>query len=75
MRRWFTEEIQAQEASLEEAAAETVAKVDTQKLDARHTLVLNAINTEDYDTAKEYLNICFAYCGPQNNPEMYPICC
>lgn len=45
--------------------------VDTQKLDASYTLALNAINAEDYETAKEYLNICFAWCDPQTNPAMY----
>lgn len=47
------------------------AAADTQKLDASYTLALNAINAEDYETAKEYLNICFAYCDPQTNPAMY----
>ena len=44
---------------------------DTQKLDASYTLALNAINAEDYETAKEYLNVCFAYCDPVSNPTMY----
>lgn len=47
------------------------AAADTQKLDASYTLALNAINAEDYETAKEYLNVCFAYCDPQTNPAMY----
>ena len=56
----------------EEAASEVQSSiVDTQKLDASYTLALNAINAEDYDTAKEYLNVCFAYCDPQTNPAMY----
>jgi len=56
----------------EEAAPEVQSSiVDTQKLDASYTLALNAINAEDYDTAKEYLNVCFAYCDPQTNPTMY----
>ncbi len=50
---------------------DAVAIVDTQKLDASYTLALNAINAEDYDTAKEYLNVCFAWCDPQSNPTMY----
>ena len=61
----------AEEAPAEEATVEAVAIVDTQKLDASYTLALNAINAEDYDTAKEYLNVCFAYCDPQTNPTMY----
>ncbi len=50
---------------------EAVSVVDAQKLDASYTLALNAINAEDYETAKEYLNVCFAYCDPQANPTMY----
>ena len=63
----------AEEAPAEEAPAEAEAAimVDTQKLDASYTLALNAINAEDYETAKEYLNVCFAYCDPQTNPTMY----
>ena len=44
---------------------------DTQRLDAAYTLALNAITTEDYETAKEYINICFAYCDAQSNPVMF----
>ena len=56
----------------EEAAPEVQSSiVDTQKLDASYTLALNAINAEDYETAKEYLNVCFAYCDPVSNPTMY----
>ena len=56
----------------EEAAPEVQSSiVDTQKLDASYTLALNAINAEDYETAKEYLNICFAYCDPASSPTMY----
>ena len=69
---------EAVEEAAEEAAEETAAEAadqaviaDTQKLDASYTLALNAINAEDYETAKEYLNICFAYCDPQTNPTMY----
>ena len=51
--------------------ADNIAIVDTQKLDASYTLALNAINAEDYETAKEYINVCFAYCDPQTNPTMY----
>ena len=51
------------------AMAESVA--DNQKLDASYTLALNAINAEDYEAAKEYLYVCFAYCDPQTNPVMY----
>ena len=60
----------AEEATQAEAVSQE-AYVDTQKLDASYTLALNAINAEDYETAKEYLNICFAYCDAQTNPTMY----
>ena len=57
------------QAAFAEDTASAIA--DAQKLDASYTLALNAINAEDYETAKEYLNICFAYCDPQTNPVMY----
>ena len=44
---------------------------DTQKLDAAYTLALNAIQQEDYETAKTYLDICFVYCDVNVDPEMY----
>ena len=50
--------------------AESTAVTDP-KLDATYTLALNAINKEDYDTARKYLNISFVYCDPQTNPVMY----
>lgn len=56
-------------AMAEESTAALI--VDAQKLDASYTLALNAINKEDYETAKEYLDICFVYCDPQSNPSMY----
>ena len=43
----------AEEASVEETAeAQAAIMVDAQKLDASYTLALNAINAEDYETAK-----------------------
>ncbi len=65
------EEGVAGEAPAEQPAVEAASVVDTQKLDASYTLALNAINAEDYETAKEYLNVCFAYCDPASNPTMY----
>ena len=50
-------------------SAETSA--DPQRLDAAYTLALNAINAEDYETAKEYLDVCFVYCDAGSDPEMY----
>ena len=47
------------------------AMADYQKLDASYTLALNAINAENYEVAKEYLDICFVYCDPRENPTMY----
>ena len=67
----LAEEAPAEATSVEEAAVETASIIDTQKLDASYTLALNAINAEDYETAKRYLDICFAYCDPQGNPTMY----
>ena len=67
-------EVPAEEAK--PAESETTEAVqgslqDAQKLDAAYTLALNAITTEDYETAKEYINICFAYCDAQSNPVMF----
>ena len=45
--------------------------LDAQRLDAAYTLALNAINNEDYTTAKEYLDICFVYCDKDSDPQMY----
>lgn len=54
-----------------DAATLGLTAADSQKLDASYNLALKAISAEDYDTAKEYLNICFVYCNPQANPTMY----
>ena len=72
----LAEEVPAEKTSAEEVAAETVAaetaaSADAQKLDASYTLALNAINKEDYATARKYLNISFVYCDPKTNPVMY----
>lgn len=68
------EETEAAPEAAEEAAtgeAPVVSISDSQKLDAAYTLALNAITAEDYETAKEYINICFAYCDAQSNPVMF----
>ena len=44
---------------------------DSQTLDACYSLALNAINAEDYETAKDNLSVCFGYCDPSSNPVMY----
>ena len=52
---------------------QSVSIADPQKLDAAYTLALNAINAEDYETAKEYLDICFVYCDPRDDSTLYQI--
>ena len=42
-----------------------------QKLSASYLRMQNAINEKDYETAKDYINICFAYCDRQANPDIY----
>ena len=61
------------ETQVEEAPAAAVeaSAEDSQNLNASYTLALNAISSEDYTTAREYLNVCFAYCDPQSNPARY----
>lgn len=62
----------AAENTQEEAAAPTVdATVNNQKLDASYLRLLNAFKAEDYETAKDFINICFAYCDRQDNPAMF----
>jgi tetratricopeptide (TPR) repeat protein len=58
-------------AETADSSAAMTAVTDNQQLDAAYTLALNAITSADYETAKEYLNICFAYCNAQNNPIMF----
>ena len=58
-------------ASEANAAAEPDAGTDSQRLDAAYTLALNAITSEKYDVAREYIDVCFAYCDAQSNPVMF----
>ena len=51
--------------------AATGTMEDNQKLDAAYTLALNTIAAQDYEAAKDYLDICFVYCDVNENPEMY----
>ncbi|MGX8705029.1 MAG: tetratricopeptide repeat protein, partial [bacterium] len=63
-----------EEATVAETAPAVVSETDIydgQKLNAAYTLALNAISAADYETAKEYLSVCFAYCDRQTNPVMY----
>ena len=71
MKKWIAALLALMLVALSVSAFAKDVAADTQKLDASYTLALNAINAEDYETAKEYLNICFAYCDPQTNPTMY----
>ncbi len=57
-----TEETQV---SAEDAA---LTEADNQNLNASYTRVINALKAEDYEAAKEYISICFAYCDRQSNP-------
>ena len=63
-----TTEAPAEETPTEAApvtdAKNATAITDNQKLDAAYTLALNAITSEDYETAKEYINICPCEAGP-----------
>ncbi len=61
----------AEETSAADETAALLAIADSQRLDAAYTLALNAITNEDYETAKEYINICFAYCDAQSNPVIF----
>ena len=54
-----------------QAADAGAAALDDQKLNVAYTLAVNAITSKDYETAKEYLNICFAYCDRQSNPVVF----
>lgn len=56
-------------AFAEETAA--VGTADARKLEENYEQLMSAINAEDYETAREYLNICFVYCDPHSNPGMY----
>ncbi|MBQ8136023.1 MAG: tetratricopeptide repeat protein, partial [Clostridia bacterium] len=40
-------------------------------LDVCYTLAINAISAENYESAKDYIGVCFGYCDPQTNPTMY----
>ena len=72
----ITEAVEENAASAGTASAtaggnQLLTTSESQKLDAAYTLALNAINAEDYETAKEYINICFAYCDAQSDPVMF----
>ena len=66
------EQAAAAEVASEAPAVQTVeATLNSQKLDASYLRVLNAIKENDLETAKDFINICFAYCDRQDNPTMY----
>ena len=66
-------EVMTQAATMDAASVDELQAIlsDSQRLDAAYTLALNAIQAEDYETAKEYINICFAYCDAQSNPVVF----
>ena len=53
----------------DEYDAQTVS--DSQTLDVCYSLALNAINAEDYEAAKDYLSVCFGYCDPEEDLDIY----
>lgn len=63
------EETESVESEVEESLA--LDATDSQTLDACYSLALNAINAEDYESAKDYLGVCFGYCDADTNPDMY----
>ena len=58
------EEVQVTDA---ETAA---AAMDEQMLNNSYTRAYNAINAGDFETAKAYIALCFAYCDRQTDPVM-----
>ena len=65
----FAEETEMTDVQTEESYVLDAS--DSQTLDTCYSLALNAINAEDYETAKDYLSVCFGYCDPVSNPVMY----
>lgn len=51
--------------------ADTAENEDAQRLDTCYSLVLNAIDDEDYETAKMGIDVCFSLCDPETNAAMY----
>ncbi|MBR2528881.1 MAG: tetratricopeptide repeat protein [Blautia sp.] len=67
-----TEAVEGEETAEEDLTEAELEALDVQqKLDTNYTLALNAINNEEYDKAKGYLDVCFAYCNAQDYPELY----
>ena len=67
----FAEETSGSDVDIVEEESYTPDAPDGQTLDVCYTLALNAINAEDYETAKDYLSACFGYCDPNTDPEIY----
>lgn len=67
-----TDVAQAAEAPV---AAVGAGMADSQKLDANYTLALNAIGTEDYEAAKEYLMSALRTAIPRPTPRDTLTCC
>ena len=60
-----------EDAAAIEADAVNTAQKDSQALDNSYTLLISAIDAEDYEAAKSYLDECFALCDPEADPVMY----
>ena len=59
-------------AETADAAEDYIAAAsESQTLDVCYSLALNAINAEDYESAKDYLSVCFGYCDPDSNRDIY----
>ena len=54
-----------------ESTAGTVEDEDAQRLNSIYSIVLNAIDDEDYETAKIGIDECFSLCDPETNATMY----
>ena len=53
------------------AAADTDSSVIELRLTNSYERALIAIEEEDYETARKYLNICLVYCDRETNPALY----
>lgn len=54
-----------------ENTAGTAEDEDAQRLDSYYSLVLSAIDDEDYETAKMGIDACFSLCDPETDAAMY----
>jgi len=54
-----------------EEPAQRIEENDAQRLDTSYSLLLSAIEAEDYNTAKVYIEECLALCDPETNSAVY----